>query len=88
MKVAINGFGRIGKNITRHLIEAGCLNGLDGDLELVAINDLGYIGSNAHLLKFDSIHGQILNNVSNSKSEINIDTVSYTHLTLPTSDLV
>ena len=76
MKVAINGFGRIGKNITRHLIEAGCLNGLGGELELVAINDLGYIGSNSHLLKFDSIHGQISNNVSNSKSEINIDNSS------------
>ncbi len=76
MKVAINGFGRIGKNITRHLIEAGGLNGLDGDLELVAINDLGDIRSNAHLLKFDSIHGQISNNVSNSESEINIDNSS------------
>ncbi len=76
MKVAINGFGRIGKNITRHLIEAGCLNGMDGELELVAINDLGDIGSNAHLLKFDSIHGQISNNVSNSKSKIKIDNSS------------
>ena len=43
MKIAINGFGRIGKNITRHLIEAGYLSNQGGELELVAINDLGKI---------------------------------------------
>ena len=42
MKIAINGFGRIGKNITRHLIDAGYLAGQGGDLELVAINDLDH----------------------------------------------
>ena len=51
MRIAINGFGRIGKNITRHLIDAGFLAGQEGDLELVAINDLGDIKSNSHLLK-------------------------------------
>ena len=59
MKIAINGFGRIGKNITRHLIEAGYLSSQGGDLELVAINYLGKIESNAHLLKNDSINGHI-----------------------------
>lgn len=76
MRIAINGFGRIGKNITRHLIDAGFLAGQNGDLELVAINDLGDIKSNSHLLKYDSIHGSIPNNVSHSDSEIIIDNSS------------
>lgn len=76
MKIAINGFGRIGKNITRHLIEGKYLAGQGGALELVAINDLGNITSNAHLLKYDSLHGQILNNVSAESEEINIDNSS------------
>jgi large subunit ribosomal protein L7e len=59
MKIAINGFGRIGKNITRHLIDGGYLSGKGKTLELVAINDLGSIQSNAHLLKYDSIEREI-----------------------------
>ena len=73
MKIAINGFGRIGKNITRHLIEAGYLSNQGGDLELVAINDLGKIESNAHLLKYDSIHGSINNDIKTENNEIKID---------------
>ena len=73
MKIAINGFGRIGKNITRHLIEAGYLSSQGGDLELVAINDLGKIESNAHLLKYDSIHGSIANEITIENNEIKID---------------
>ena len=76
MKIAINGFGRIGKNITRHLIDAGYLAGQGGDLELVAINDLGDIKSNTHLLKYDSIHGPIANDVSYDNNEILIDDAS------------
>ena len=76
MKIAINGFGRIGKNITRHLINAGYLAGQGGDLELVAINDLGDIKSNAHLLKYDSIHGPIANAISYKNNEILIDSSS------------
>jgi glyceraldehyde 3-phosphate dehydrogenase len=76
MKIAINGFGRIGKNITRHLIDAGYLAGQGGDLELVAINDLGDIKSNAHLLKYDSIHGPIANSISYENNEILIDSSS------------
>ena len=76
MKIAINGFGRIGKNITRHLIDAGYLAGQGGDLELVAINDLGDIKSNAHLLKYDSIHGPIDNDISYENNEILIDSSS------------
>ena len=73
MKIAINGFGRIGKNITRHLIDCGYLSGKGQTLELVAINDLGSIQSNTHLLKYDSIHGTINNNISFSDNNILID---------------
>lgn len=73
MRIAINGFGRIGKNITRHLIDGKYLAGQGGELELVAINDLGNISSNAHLLKFDSLHGQIPNNINVESNHIMID---------------
>ncbi len=53
VKVAINGFGRIGRNILRAMVE----NRRD-DLELVAINDLGSPETNAHLFKYDSVHGR------------------------------
>ncbi len=76
MKIAINGFGRIGKNITRHLIDACYLNNQGGDLELVAINDLGKIESNAHLLKYDSIHGAIQNSIKVDNDELIIDSSS------------
>ena len=76
MKIAINGFGRIGKNITRHLIDASYLAGQGGELELIAINDLGDIKSNAHLLKYDSIHGPIANAISYDNNEILIDSSS------------
>ena len=55
VKVAINGFGRIGRNILRSIIE----NKNDA-IKVVSINDLGPIETNAHLLKYDSVHG-ILN---------------------------
>ncbi len=51
--VAINGFGRIGRNILRAIIESGRT-----DIEVVAINDLGPVETNAHLLQFDSVHGR------------------------------
>ena len=93
MKIAINGFGRIGKNIARHLIDNNYLAGQGGDLELVAINDLGSIESNAHLLKFDSLHGQIANDISSEANEIIVDESSIKYfsqrdpLELPWSDL-
>ena len=76
LKLGINGFGRIGKNITRHLIDAGYLNNQGCDLELVAINDLGKIESNAHLLKYDSIHGAIQNSIKVDNDELIIDSSS------------
>jgi glyceraldehyde 3-phosphate dehydrogenase len=53
VRVAINGFGRIGRNILRSVIESG-----RKDIEVVAINDLGPVETNAHLLRFDSVHGR------------------------------
>ena len=53
VKVAINGFGRIGRNVLRGIIESG-----RSDIEVVAINDLGPVETNAHLLRFDSVHGR------------------------------
>ncbi|MDQ4136980.1 MAG: glyceraldehyde-3-phosphate dehydrogenase, partial [Pseudomonadota bacterium] len=53
VKVAINGFGRIGRNILRAIVESGRT-----DIQVVAINDLGPVETNAHLLRFDSVHGR------------------------------
>ena len=53
VKVAINGFGRIGRNVLRAIVEAGRT-----DIEVVAINDLGPVETNAHLLRYDSVHGR------------------------------
>ena len=57
-KVAINGFGRIGRLVLRALHEQG-----RDDIEVVAINDLGSVEMNAHLLEFDSVHGRFMNEV-------------------------
>jgi glyceraldehyde 3-phosphate dehydrogenase len=65
VKVAINGFGRIGRNILRGIIESGRT-----DIEVVAINDLGPVETNAHLLQYDSIHGKFPANVT-----VNGDTI-------------
>src|SRR5262245_57356781 len=53
IRVGINGFGRIGRNILRGIYEAK-----RNDIEIVAINDLGPVETNAHLLRFDSVHGR------------------------------
>ena len=53
VRVAINGFGRIGRNILRAIAESGRT-----DIEVVGINDLGPVETNAHLLRFDSVHGR------------------------------
>lgn len=53
VRVAINGFGRIGRNILRAIYESGRT-----DIEVVGINDLGSVEANAHLLKYDSVHGR------------------------------
>ena len=53
VRVAINGFGRIGRNVLRAIMESG-----RKDIEVVAINDLGPVETNAHLFRFDSVHGK------------------------------
>ena len=53
VRVSINGFGRIGRNILRAIVESG-----RKDIEVVSINDLGPVETNAHLLRFDSVHGR------------------------------
>ena len=53
VRVAINGFGRIGRNIVRAIHESG-----RKDIDVVAINDLGPVETNAHLLRYDSVHGR------------------------------
>ena len=66
-KVAINGFGRIGRLALRAIIESK-----RKDIEVVAINDLGTSDFNAHLLQYDSIHGQFPYKVRASKNSINV----------------
>src|ERR1700753_1559200 len=53
LRVAINGLGRIGRLVLRAIVESG-----RRDIEVVAINDLGPIETNAHLLRYDSVHGR------------------------------
>ena len=65
VKVAINGFGRIGRLVLRALIESGRT-----DIEIVAINDLGPVETNAHLLRYDSVHGRFPAEVSHGEGWI------------------
>ena len=53
VRVSINGFGRIGRNILRAIIESG-----RDDIKVVGINDLGPVETNAHLLRYDTVHGR------------------------------
>lgn len=67
VKVAINGFGRIGRNVLRGIIESGRT-----DIEVIAINDLGPVESNAHLLKYDSVHGRFPADVTVGENTIDV----------------
>jgi len=67
LRVAINGFGRIGRNILRAIVESG-----RKDIEVVAINDLGPVETNAHLLRFDSVHGRFPHEVTVKGDAINV----------------
>jgi glyceraldehyde 3-phosphate dehydrogenase (phosphorylating) len=59
IRVGINGFGRIGRNIVRAIVENG-----RSDIEVVGINDLGPVETNAHLLRYDSVHGRFAGEVT------------------------
>ncbi len=72
VKVAINGFGRIGRNILRAIHESG-----RKDIEVVAINDLGPIETNAHLLRYDSVHGRFPAEVKVEGDSIRVDSASF-----------
>lgn len=67
VNVAINGFGRIGRLVLRGIIESG-----RKDINVVAINDLGSIEDNAHMLQYDSVHGTLPVKVKATKSGINV----------------
>jgi glyceraldehyde 3-phosphate dehydrogenase len=67
VRVAINGFGRIGRNIVRAIYESG-----RKDIDIVAVNDLGPVETNAHLLQFDSVHGRFPREVSVKGDSISI----------------
>jgi len=67
VRVAINGFGRIGRNVLRAIAESG-----RQDIEVVAINDLGPVETNAHLLRFDSVHGRFPGEVKVAGDTIDI----------------
>ena len=67
VRVAINGFGRIGRNIVRAIFESG-----RKDIDVVAVNDLGPVETNAHLLRYDSVHGRFPHEVAVSGDSISI----------------
>ena len=69
VKVAINGFGRIGRNILRSIIE-----NKNHNIKVVGINDLGPIETNAHLLKYDSVHGILNRDVIINGSNLDVGT--------------
>ena len=67
VKIAINGFGRIGRLVLRALVESG-----RDDLDVVAINDLGSTEANAHLFRYDSVHGRFPGEVEVSGNTITV----------------
>src|SRR6202161_3378352 len=67
IRVAINGFGRIGRNVLRAIAESGRT-----DIEVVGINDLGPVETNAHLLRFDSVHGRFPGTVTVEGDSISV----------------
>lgn len=72
VRVAVNGFGRIGRLIVRAIYESG-----RKDIDVVAINDLGPVETNAHLLRYDSVHGKFPHEVSTKGDTISIGTDTF-----------
>ena len=81
IRIAINGFGRIGRNVLRALHE----NNYRSQLQVVAINDLGDAETNAHLLKYDSVHGRFEADVSHDSESLTVngDRIAITALRNP-----
>jgi len=69
IRVGINGFGRIGRNILRAIVESGRT-----DIEVVALNDLGPVETNAHLIRYDSVHGRFPGEVKVDGDTIDVGT--------------
>ncbi|MGB3537628.1 MAG: type I glyceraldehyde-3-phosphate dehydrogenase [Mesorhizobium sp.] len=67
VRVAINGFGRIGRNVLRAIHESG-----RKDIQVVAVNDLGPVETNAHLLRYDSVHGRFPHEVIVDGDQISV----------------
>ena len=67
VKVVINGFGRIGRMVLRALVESG-----RKDIHVIAINDLGSIEDNAHMLKYDSVHGRFPGTVTTTSDALDV----------------
>jgi glyceraldehyde 3-phosphate dehydrogenase len=72
VRVAINGFGRIGRNVVRAIYESG-----RKDIDVVAINDLGPVETNAHLLRYDSVHGRFPSEVKVAGDKITVGSDSF-----------
>ncbi len=72
VRVGINGFGRIGRNILRAIVEAG-----RKDIEVVAVNDLGPVETNAHLLRYDFVHGRFPGEVTVKGDSISVGDLSF-----------
>ena len=68
-KIAINGFGRIGRNVLRAMYEYN----KNEQIQIVAINDLGEAAINAHLLKYDTVHGEFAKDVSVEGESLIVD---------------
>lgn len=82
IRVAINGFGRIGRNVLRALYEGGYRD----RIQIVAINDLGDLATSVHLLRYDSVHGRFPGSVGSieGKMVVNGDIISYCSVADPT----
>jgi len=78
VRIAINGFGRIGRNILRALAESD-----RRDINIVAINSTGSVETNAHLLKYDSIHGKYKKEIKVTKNSIDVGLGNIVILTEP-----
>jgi glyceraldehyde 3-phosphate dehydrogenase len=72
VRIAINGFGRIGRNVVRAIYESGRT-----DIDIVAINDLGPVETNAHLMRYDSVHGRFPRDVTVNGDRIHVGAESF-----------
>lgn len=72
LRVAVNGFGRIGRNVVRAIFESGRT-----DIDIVAINDLGPVETNAHLMRYDSVHGRFPHEVKVDGDTISVGNESF-----------